>query len=68
LRDCTTDYRSLDPAAPLFLGSGSKGFTFRESEKGGMVYRQYAPISRLYSKLLDQLWNMLVNASINERA
>lgn len=44
-------YRGLDPASPLFLGRGSEGFTFRETVRQGKVYRQYASVSQLYSKL-----------------
>lgn len=50
----STGYRGLDPMSPLFLGRASEGFTYRESEKAGKVYRQYASVSQLYSKLLDQ--------------
>lgn len=49
-----TGYRGLDPASPLFLGRSSEGFTYRESERNGKVYRQYASISQLYSKLFKQ--------------
>ncbi len=41
-------YLGLDPLSCLFLGRGSEGFTYRETEgRNGKVNRQYASISNL---------------------
>jgi len=42
----------LDPLSPLFLSRGIEGFTFRETERNGKIYRSCGSLVNLLNKLI----------------